>query len=45
MKKIKLPISGTIKPTPGQPVCIGAAKKNLEAARKKGEKLLHELTE
>lgn len=40
MKEIKLPISGTIQPTPGQPVCVGVAMTNLEIARKNGSKII-----
>lgn len=40
MKEIKLPICGTILPTPGQPVCVGVAMENLETARKNGSKII-----
>ena len=40
MKEIKLLISGTIQPNPGQPVCVGVAMTNLEAARKNGSKII-----
>lgn len=40
MKEIKLPISVSIQPTPGQPVCVEVAKTNLETARKNGSKII-----
>ena len=39
MKKIRLPVSGRIMPTPGQPVNLGVAVANQEVARKNGMKI------
>lgn len=39
MKEIKLRVSSTIKPTPGQPVNLGTAVANQEIARKNGMKI------
>jgi hypothetical protein len=40
MKQLKLPITGKIKPTPGSPVNIGSAYKNLQAAQANGQKII-----
>ena len=40
MKKLKLPITGMIKPTPGSPVNLGDAYENLQAAQANGQKII-----